>query len=448
MSIGDGVERAIAAVADPMAVMRRVVDEALLLIPAAQGAVVELAAEETLTYACAAGNLAGYVGLRLDAGNSFSGMAIRTRTTLICADSAVDPRVDANACRRVGAVSMICVPLQRGGERVGVLKVSAAHRDAFTQDDVASLAKLAEFISWAIATASDLAQFTSSLHVESKVAGIKSAGEEEIGRGNSSAHARFVGNVLRPGLVADSDTRERIKSVIAGSSIHMVCQPIVELNSGRLVGAEALARFPRPSQRSPDCWFADAHRVGLGTELELAALDRALGLLGDIPGGAYLAVNASARTVLVAEASGLFDMTDPHRVVIELTEHLGVDNYPELSATLIRLRRRGFRIAIDDTGSGFSTFAHILKLAPDIIKLDRILTTGIDLDPVRRALAGALATFADETGAQVVAEGIESPAELDTVMGLDISFGQGYHLGRPAPPTQLTHFAVAESVGG
>ena len=264
MSIGDGIERAIAAVADPMAVMRRVVDEALLLIPTAEGAVVELADDETLTYACAAGSLAAHVGLRLDAGNSFSGMAIRIGTTLICTDSRVDPRVDADACRQVGAVSMICVPLLRGGDRVGVLKVSAAHPDAFTQGDVASLAKLAEFISWAIATASDLVQFTSTLNAGSGVPGTKSADEAETGGGNSSAHARFVGNVLRPGLVADSDTRERIQSVIAASSIDMVCQPIVELASGRLVGAEALARFRHSAQSTPDRWFADAHRVGLG----------------------------------------------------------------------------------------------------------------------------------------------------------------------------------------
>lgn len=435
---GGRVDRVIAAIGDPMVVMRRVVDEALLLIPAAEGAVVELAGDGILTYACAAGNLSPHVGLRLDSADSFSGLAVRSGATLICDDSTVDPRVDADACRRVGAVSMICVPLLRGGDPVGVLKVSASYAHAFSQDDVASLARLAEFISWAIAAAADLADCLSGLQPEAlsdDQPGARARGEVQ----KTSAQADFVGNVLRPGLVSDSRTWDRIESVIANSSMRIVVQPIVELETGRLAGAEALARFP-DSDLTPESWFADAHRVGLGTQLESAALTQALELLRDIPSPTYLAVNASPQAVLAAESSGIFDACDPKRVVIELTEHLEVESYPKLSSTLIGLRRRGFRIAIDDTGAGFSTFAHILKLAPDIIKLDQILTSGIDLDPVRRALAGALTTFANETGAQIVAEGIETSGELDVVIDLGIHFGQGYHLAQPAPVTQLHHF--------
>jgi EAL domain-containing protein (putative c-di-GMP-specific phosphodiesterase class I) len=152
-----------------------------------------------------------------------------------------------------------------------------------------------------------------------------------------------------------------------------------------------------------------------------------------MPDDAYLAINAGPQTVRHLAASGLLDEVDLSRIVIELTEHFEVDDYPALSGELFELRRRGARVAIDDTGTGFSTFAHILRLAPDIIKLDRILTVGIDIDPIRRALAGALTTFAGETGAIVVAEGIETEAELTTVRNLGIQFGQGYHLGRPGP---------------
>jgi EAL domain-containing protein (putative c-di-GMP-specific phosphodiesterase class I) len=120
------------------------------------------------------------------------------------------------------------------------------------------------------------------------------------------------------------------------------------------------------------------------------------------------------------------------RVILELTEHTLVDDYPRLIASLRGLRRNGIRIAIDDTGSGYSSLAHILKLAPDFIKLDRELVSGIDVDPVRRALASTLVTFAAETGAQIIAEGVETEDELDVLRRLGVRFGQGYHLGHPS----------------
>jgi EAL domain-containing protein (putative c-di-GMP-specific phosphodiesterase class I) len=89
------------------------------------------------------------------------------------------------------------------------------------------------------------------------------------------------------------------------------------------------------------------------------------------------------------------------------------------------------RLAIDDTGAGYASFAHILKLAPDIIKLDRELTSGIDRDPGRRALASALVSFASGLGAEIIAEGIETAAELEVLQGLGIHYGQGYLLCRP-----------------
>ena len=91
------------------------------------------------------------------------------------------------------------------------------------------------------------------------------------------------------------------------------------------------------------------------------------------------------------------------------------------------------RIAVDDAGSGYSSLAHILKLAPDFIKLDRELVSGIDLDPVRRALAASLVTFAADTGAEIVAEGVETEDELEVLRRLGVRYAQGYHLGRPAP---------------
>jgi EAL domain-containing protein (putative c-di-GMP-specific phosphodiesterase class I) len=112
---------------------------------------------------------------------------------------------------------------------------------------------------------------------------------------------------------------------------------------------------------------------------------------------------------------------------------MAVVDYSALTEALDALRCRGVRLAVDDAGSGFSSLQHILNLKPDIIKLDRALVEAIDTDPARRALAGSLLTFANEIGAQVIAEGIENLREQTALRRLGIRYGQGFHLGLPGP---------------
>jgi EAL domain-containing protein (putative c-di-GMP-specific phosphodiesterase class I) len=119
------------------------------------------------------------------------------------------------------------------------------------------------------------------------------------------------------------------------------------------------------------------------------------------------------------------------RIVLELTERLEVSEYGPLLAALTPLRECGLRIAVDDAGSGFASMRHVLHIRPDIIKLDRSLIAGIDDDQGQRALGAAMAEFARQTGATIVAEGIETQEELAAVSGLGMTAGQGYLLGRP-----------------
>jgi EAL domain-containing protein (putative c-di-GMP-specific phosphodiesterase class I) len=121
-------------------------------------------------------------------------------------------------------------------------------------------------------------------------------------------------------------------------------------------------------------------------------------------------------------------------VVLELTEHVPVEDYAVLNAALAPLRACGARVAVDDTGSGFASLRHIIDLHPDIIKLDIAITRGIDTDPSRAALAGMLAGFAVEMGIDVVAEGVETLAQRDRLLELGVVHGQGDLLGRPAIP--------------
>ena len=236
---------------------------------------------------------------------------------------------------------------------------------------------------------------------------------------------------------------DRIAAVLESGDVPMVFQPIVQMPGDRVVGCEALARFSQTPQQGPDRWFADAERVGLGTQLELLAVANALARLGDLPAEMFMAVNVSPPTALARELHDLLDHVDGERVVLELTEHVPVEDYEAVSAGLAALRDRGIRLASDDTGAGYAGFRHLLGLSPDIIKLDISLSRDIDQDPVRRALAGALVAFAHDVHAQVIAEGVENPRELKTLEGLNVPWLQGFQLGRPGDLAQVTHLAAS-----
>lgn len=225
--------------------------------------------------------------------------------------------------------------------------------------------------------------------------------------------------------------RARIRRVIAEQQFAVHFQPIWDFQHDRPVGFECLARFSAEPARSPDKWFAEAEALGLGIELELAAIRTAITAARRLPDGVYVAINASANTIVapgLTEALGDFPRA---RIVVELTEHAAVGDYDELETVLGALRAGGMRLAIDDAGAGYSGLQQIVRLKPDIIKLDMALTRDVDTDPARRALTAALIYFARETGCQILAEGIETNEECATLKLLGVSKGQGYHLGRP-----------------
>ncbi len=241
-----------------------------------------------------------------------------------------------------------------------------------------------------------------------------------------------------------------VRITLADRSLQTVFQPIVDLRTGSTVGAEALARFTAPPFRAPDLWFAEAAELGLGTELEVTALRSALEQLVKLPTGLYLSINASPATIVSAEFRAAMAEIPAERVVLELTEHTGIDDYHLFGEAITELRSNGLRLAVDDAGAGFSSFRHILNLRPDIIKLDIALTRGIDTDPARRALGSAMLTFGlDAYDASIVAEGVETQNELTTLQNLGCHYGQGYYLGRPVQmsvlPRQLSEPGASPS---
>ncbi|MCM3885626.1 EAL domain-containing protein [Frankia sp. R82] len=223
-----------------------------------------------------------------------------------------------------------------------------------------------------------------------------------------------------------------IQEVMADGAPYMHFQPIVDLHSGRTIAVEALSRFC--SRASPEAMFVDAAQVGLGPELELTAVDRALAALPLLPPGIRLAVNASPSIVTDQLADRLLYTGCPQRLILEITEREYIaDDDDDLFAVVDRLRAHGVRIALDDVGTGYAGLGVMLCLRPDIIKLDRIIVRDMAHSPAHAAVAAGMARIADGLGSTVVAEGIEHPADLDAVLGTSIGYGQGFLLGGPCP---------------
>lgn len=251
---------------------------------------------------------------------------------------------------------------------------------------------------------------------------------------------------VNAGLAARA-RRDRItaatEAAIRGEGVSLVFQPICDLGSRAVTGFEVLSRFEGEPRRGPDVWFAEAAEVGLGEALECAVLTRAVRALGTLPDGLYLSLNASPATVESGAFAQAIAAADPRRLILEVTEQAMVGDHDRMASALDSLRERGLRVAVDDAGAGYAGLQQILRLRPDLIKLDMSLTRDIDRDEARASLAGALTLFATRTKAILVAEGIEREGELRVLQRLGVQRGQGWLLGRPAPlPDALESFAA------
>ncbi|MFI6078194.1 EAL domain-containing protein [Actinoplanes sp. NPDC051343] len=223
-----------------------------------------------------------------------------------------------------------------------------------------------------------------------------------------------------------------VRQILAAGAARSVVQPVVRLQDGVIVAYEALARFDPAVFATPDRAFAAAEACGLGLELELLALSKALEQIDSLPPGIWLGLNLSAATVADPRTQELLLSRPDANLGVEITEHTPIADYQKLNADLLPLRTAGINIVVDDAGAGFASLSHILQLRPDTIKLDISLVRGIHSDPVRRALARSLVGFAHEIGAALIAEGVETEEERATLAALGAVYGQGYLWGRPA----------------
>jgi len=230
---------------------------------------------------------------------------------------------------------------------------------------------------------------------------------------------------------SENERNEVLRLLRADDAIAPVFQPIISLRDGELAGYEALARFPQDSaSRPPNVWFAQAHRCGLGVELETRAVLAALAAAQNAPRG-YVSINVSPAALRAPQLLAQLP-SDLDGVVVEITEHELVADGERLRSTLADLRERGARIAVDDAGAGYAGLRQLMVLRPDLIKLDRGLIEGVAEDHAKQALVECFVRFAHRTAAAVCAEGIESEQDLIALARLDVTYGQGYAIARPA----------------
>ena len=236
---------------------------------------------------------------------------------------------------------------------------------------------------------------------------------------------------LKHGRELVAPDHDIIAAVIDTGSFQPVFQPIVHLVEGGVRGHEALTRFD--DAVPPDVRFREALAVGLGVDLELATLTRAVESAAMLPADGFISLNVTPG-LLGPGAERLQSVIQdaPCPVVLEITEREAIDDYDAIRSTVSSLEPT-VRLSIDDAGAGFASLRHVVMLDPYFVKLDRTWVTGIEREPTKQAMVAGLVHFAATTGCHLIAEGIETQSECDVLVDLGVCLGQGYLLGRPEP---------------
>lgn len=242
------------------------------------------------------------------------------------------------------------------------------------------------------------------------------------------------------------------KELLANKGLATVYQPIFDLRSGEIIGWEALVRGPvRSYFERPDAIFSFAEENGLLYPTEKVCRAAAIGNIGQLGRGQKLFLNVHPRTIndpAFVQGETLTLLQDyglnPADIVFEITERHSINDYAHLKGSLEHYRNQGYQVAIDDVGTGFAGLYSITEIRPDFIKIDMSLVRNINNNFRRRSAVQAMVTMANKNDCQVIAEGIETRGELNTLLEIGVAYGQGYYLAKPDFPKPL----VSETVIG
>ncbi|MEZ2659967.1 GGDEF domain-containing protein [Aneurinibacillus aneurinilyticus] len=232
---------------------------------------------------------------------------------------------------------------------------------------------------------------------------------------------------------------QEFRRIMEQEDIHTIIQPIVSLKTGVPLGWETLVRGPENSCfHSPGQLFSFAQKTGTSFQLESLCRRHAVKRLGQLRPSEKLFINLDARSIddpflLRGRVFKLMEQyqLNPHNIVFEITERHAIKNFASFRTIIQAYRKKGYLIAVDDAGAGYSSLEAIAEIYPDYIKLDMALIRNIDSDAVKQALVETFVQFADKVKCRIIGEGIETESELETLVKLGVDYGQGFLLGRP-----------------
>lgn len=242
-------------------------------------------------------------------------------------------------------------------------------------------------------------------------------------------------------LATPHDLSQELHEVISCGQISSVFQPIVSLRDGSVLGFEALSRGPQGSElENPEALFRMAEKCEKLWDLEKLCRTKALFALQMSKTNAALFLNVNPNVIedkkfqkgFTKEYLEAFDI-NPEKIIFEITEKNAISNIKEFKEIIQNYKDQDYKIAIDDAGAGYSGLNLISDVNPHYLKLDINLIRCIDKDTVRQALVKSMYEFAKITGTYLIAEGIETRAELQTLIDIGVHYGQGYYIKRPSP---------------
>jgi diguanylate cyclase (GGDEF)-like protein len=365
-------------------------------------------------------------------------------------DTCGHPRGDevlrAVASRLVGVARGSDLVGRLGGEEFGILLAGADAEAAFeVAERVREAIKTIEVDGFRVDSSAGVAACPDDASDAGRLMDLADAALYQAKLAGRGRTCRFDPRISGPGAV--EERRALVRELLDDpNSVVSLFQPVVELEQGTLVGYEALTRFASERGMAPSDWFDVARSCGLGPELQALAVRRALAVC-DRPAGAWVSVNVDP-AVLASEPVRAALPQDLEGIVIELTEQELPAEDRDLQRELEALRARGARIALDDAGAGYAGLSHVVRVRPDLIKLDRSLVVDVQRDRVRFALIEAFVSFARRIGAEVCAEGIESSEQLTALAEARVMLGQGYRLGPPGPAWPSVSAEIAERLVG
>jgi EAL domain-containing protein (putative c-di-GMP-specific phosphodiesterase class I) len=244
--------------------------------------------------------------------------------------------------------------------------------------------------------------------------------------------------------------KEKLQELILKESIRTLFQPIVDFAGGRIIGYEALTRGPEGTEfENPYILFDAAAESDLLFELDRLCRRKALQNARGLGGGKKLFMNCLPSMVLDPDFRDVYlknlleEMKlNPFDIVFEITEREAIENYDLFNEAIRYYTDLGFAIAVDDTGSGYSSLETVVELKPHFVKLDISLVRGIERNILKQGLIKAIRDLSCQMKSIVIAEGIETREELDTLRSIGVNIGQGYLFSRPGSAFPNIHWPV------